>query len=87
VPAIVRVQRFEQLGSPRSSIMAKLILRHINKTMFFVFFEPFRLRLPSKIAKSVNMIKKIVKKKCKMDIKNAEFDDDFESVEKRKLIL
>jgi hypothetical protein len=58
---------------------------HINTFIKYdvCFFEPFRARLTSKFAKSANMTKKIIFSNVfDMDIKNAEFDAEFESVEK-----
>ncbi len=60
-------------------MVALLILRHIHKKRFPVFFEPFPAHLQSKFTKSANKSKeKILLKNSIWVSKNA----DFESVEK-----
>jgi hypothetical protein len=49
----------------------------------FIFLESFHLRLTSKFVKSANMVQNnLFFQKCNMVSKKAEFDADFESVEK-----
>jgi hypothetical protein len=54
---------------------------HLWKKMFS-FFYPFLPHLHSKFVKSTNMIKFFFFKKAIWVVKNAEFDADFESIEK-----
>jgi hypothetical protein len=62
--------------------MKKLIPRHIFK-IHFSFFAPFCARLASKFAKSANITQSYLFQIFSICVsKNAEFDADFESVEK-----
>ncbi len=70
------VQRFLQLGSPRPLMGAQFnSKRNLKK---FPFFEPFRSRSTSKLAKGDQRSKTNVLPKIQFGYKNAEFDVDFE---------
>ncbi len=72
---------FNNLVLPGSWWLQNLILRH-NYKIGFSFFKPFRPRLTSKLAKKL-ILKKILFFRTVISVpKNAEFDADFESVEK-----
>ncbi len=77
----IRVQRFNQLGSPRLLRVAKFNSKTYLQNTFFIFLSRFARGWLQSLQKYC-MIQKSFLNKCKMGIRNAEFYADFESVEK-----
>ncbi len=78
-----RVKWFQQLADPKPELENIVYSDSRLQKKIFRFFGPFCARSASKFAKSANMTQKIIfSNYFDMVSKNAEFDADFESVEK-----
>ncbi len=71
---------FNNLVLPGRWWLLNLILRHIYKKTNFPFFSAFSSAFAFKVCKKCWYEKKKFEN-CNMDIKNAEFDADFDSIE------